>query len=433
LNQLRQQVYACCERSADALFELMDAVSSEPTARSLAELSLSPFFRRRWASVYEALEDGKIDEQRWMKVWTSILLHEHEGPVWVSIDSSSIARPEAETSSDRGMISVANLPHAAKPISVGWQFSTVMLLPSEASSWGAVLSQRRIESAQTAVSVGVQQVEDLRPLLPTSARLLADRWYATAPFLHACQQMSLGALIRLKRNRQLYRPAPAPQPGKRGAPRKDGELFQGSRPETWGDPDAVWSGIDWRGCALQVQAWRHLHVRQARDVELVVFRVLRDQAKGSKRDPRESWFVWVGPDELPLAEVALSYRQRFSHEHSYRFLKQDLLWGKVHVRTPEQFERWSLVVATAMNQLVVARLLEHAVYRPWERRRERVTPRQVRRGMPTILQQVGTPTRACQPRGKSPGRAKGWRPALAPRFEVVRKPKPVPKTCRKSA
>src|SRR5579885_226312 len=101
LNQLRHQVYQCYERSADALFELSDALSSETTARSLPELSLSPFFRRQWASVYEALEDGRIDEQRWMSVWTTALLAEQTGPIWISIDSTSIARPEADTSLDR--------------------------------------------------------------------------------------------------------------------------------------------------------------------------------------------------------------------------------------------------------------------------------------------------------------------------------------------
>src|SRR5579884_2426020 len=200
LKQIRQQIYACSERSADALFELSDALSSEATARSLPELSLSPFFRRTWASVYEALEDGKINEQRWAQVWTRALLAEHDGPVWISIDSTSIARPEAETSPDRGMIYVPNLPHATKPVSVGWQFSTVMLLPDQPSSWGAILSQRRISTAETAVAVGIQQLEALRPLLPASARLLADRWYVTGPFLQACQRLQMPALMRLKRN-----------------------------------------------------------------------------------------------------------------------------------------------------------------------------------------------------------------------------------------
>jgi hypothetical protein len=420
-TRIRQQVYGCFSRSADALFELVDALTSESAARSLPELSQSPFFRRKWGSVYEALEDGWINESRWSEVWTQELLAQHEGEVWVSIDSTSIVRPEAETSPDRGMIYVPNLPHATKPVSVGWQFSTVMLLPTTSSSWGAILSQRRIKSCETAVGVAIEQLRSLLPLLGASMRLLADRWYATGSFVAACQHMGVGALMRLKRNRKLYRPAPPYSPGKRGAPRKDGDLFQGSRPETWGEPDAAFAGTDEGGKAIEVQAWHQLHFRQAREVEVTVFRVLRLGAHETKRDPRESWFVWIGPDQLPLAEVASTYRRRFSHEHTYRFLKQDLFWTKARLRTPEQFERWSLVVATAMNQLVLSRHLSQVLFRPWERRRQVITPRQVRRVMGTLLMQVGTPTRRPQPRGKSPGRSQGSRSQPAQRYPVMRK------------
>jgi hypothetical protein len=426
-KEIRHQTMNCFERSRDALMELVDALCSSPQARSLPELSLSPIFRRKWASCYAALSDGRINEQRWSEVWTQALLAEHQGPVWISVDSTNIARPEAETSPDRGMIYVANMPHAKKPVSVGWQFSTVMLLPETASSWGSLLNQRRISSQETAIAIAIEQVEQLRSLLPLDTRLLADRWYVTGPFLSACQRLHLGALIRLKRNRKLYRTAPPRQAGRKGAPRKDGALFQGNRQETWGEPDASWRGTDWRDRPLQVQAWHQLHVRQAREVNVTVFRVLREQATGSKRDPRESWFVWSGEEMLELWEVANTYRRRFSHEHTYRFLKQDLFWTHVHVRTPEQFERWSLVVATAMNQLVLVRGFGQADYRPWQRRRDLVTPAQVRRVMPRLLQQVGTLTRVPKPRGKAPGRALGWRPSRAERFEIVRKTKTVPK------
>jgi len=220
--QIRHQIWQCFSRSADALFELAGALTGEVAARSLPELSLSASFRRKWSSVYEALEDGRIDTQRWSSIWTQALLASHEGPVWISVDSTSIARPEAETSPDRGMIYVCNLPHASKPVNVGWQFSTVMLLPAKRSSWGAILSQRRIQSQQTAVSVAIEQVEHLRPLLPGSVRILADRWYATGAFLLACQRMQVEVLLRLKRNRKLYRPAPVPLKGQRGAPRNLG-------------------------------------------------------------------------------------------------------------------------------------------------------------------------------------------------------------------
>jgi DDE family transposase len=433
MKQIRHQIYGCCQRSADALFELADALTCEAGASSLPELSRSPSFRRKWPSVYEALEDGQIESEQWSRIWTQALLAEHEGSVWISIDSTSIARPEACTSPDRGMIYVPNLPHATKPVSVGWQFSTVMLLPTTRSSWGAILSQRRIKSEHTAIEVAIDQLESLVSLLPEGVRVLADRWYVSAAFLQACQRLQVSALLRLKRNRKLYRPAPPSVVGKRGCPRKDGPLFQGSRPDTWGEPDAEWQGEDEASKEVLVQAWNHLHFRQAREIEVTVFRVLRPSARETRRDPRESWFVWIGPTPLPLREVAWTYQRRFSHEHTYRFLKQDLLWTKARVRTPEQFERWSLVVATAMNQLVLARHLGQALYRPWERRRDVVTPRQVRRVMPAILVQVGTPTHLPKPRGKSPGRTKGVRIRAAPRYEVVRKVKRVPKKPRKTA
>ena len=53
-----------------------------------------------------------------------------------------------------------------------------------------------------------------------------------------------------------------------------------------------------------------------------------------------------------------------SREHGFRFFKQDLLWTRVHVRTPEQFELWSWLVAIVMIQLYLARDLGQAVYRP---------------------------------------------------------------------
>jgi hypothetical protein len=76
LDHLRQQSYRCFERSRDALFNLSDALLSESQARSLPELSLSAFFERRWPSVYEALQDGRIDTKRLREVIVQALLVE---------------------------------------------------------------------------------------------------------------------------------------------------------------------------------------------------------------------------------------------------------------------------------------------------------------------------------------------------------------------
>ena len=182
-----------------------------------------------------------------------------------------------------------------------------------------------------------------------------------------------------------------------------------------------------------VSCWHCLHFRQAPHVEVTVIRVLREAARDTKRDRRESWFIWTGQEALPLEQVRPSYRKRFSQEHGYRFLKQDLLWTVAHLRTPEQLERWSWIVACACNQLLLCQSLGQAVLCPWESKQRAVTPRQVRRVMPGILCQLGTSARRLKPRGKSPSRPTGRLRMPAPRFGVVKKTKPVPKTRRTQA
>ena len=393
-------------RAGDAMMNLCDALLCETHARSLAEVSLSPFFERQWPSVYEALEDGRIDVPRLRRATVHALLQGRwpYETLWISFDSSSLARPEAHTSADRGMIYVPNLPHATKPVSVGWQFSTMMLLPHEPSSWVGILDQQRISTEQTAVEVACLQLRAVLPLLKRPVVIVADRWYATPEFLQGCRELGCQVVVRLKRNRKLYRPPVRLHT--RGAPPKDGPLFQGTRSETWGTPDELWEGED-KGKPVRVSRWNHLHFSQARDLSLSVVRVQREQATNTKRDPRESWFVLLD-DRIPLSQVVSMYARRFSQEHGYRFLKQELLWDKAQVRTPEQYERWSWLVALAHNHLLLARDLGHAAFRPWERpSAHALTPQQVRRGMSRILSQVGTPARVCQPRGKSPGRARG--------------------------
>src|SRR5579859_2466061 len=79
-------------------------------------------------------------------------------PICVGIDSSSMHRLEADSSRDRGMNYVPNMPHAIKSGSRGYQFSTLMLLPAQPSSWVGICEQRRIRTAQTTIEVGIEQL-----------------------------------------------------------------------------------------------------------------------------------------------------------------------------------------------------------------------------------------------------------------------------------
>ena len=157
--------------------------------------------------------------------------------------------------------------------------------------------------------------------------------------------------------------------------------------------------------------------------------MIRPQAPDSERDPRISWFVYQGEKpEGGVGLVALFYVLRFGQEHGYRFGKQALLWTEPRLRTPEQFDRWSQIVAIVHNHLVLARDLAEAELRPWENKQREHTPQQVRRGLAKLLPQLGTPAPPPKPRGKSKGRKNGEKVGKAKRFAVVFKKPKVPQS-----
>lgn len=425
LREFRHGVYQSFKQARDALFNLADALVSEDRAQSLPELSLSPFFERTWSSTYEALEDGIIDVQALQQVFIAHLPPRCSMPL-IAVDSTSSARPKARTSEDRSAQYVHNLPESAKPITYGWQFSTVVALPEKPSSWTYVLDQRRVVTSTTALQVAAEHLSEVTKHVPKETIVLLDRGYDSAWLWCQLSQLPIqGSLIRLKSNRCLYRPAPAPT-GKRGAPRKRGGKLQPIDLASHYDPSGEGEALDPTGKPVQVRFWRHMQIRDADWLTLCVIRVERPQAADTKRDPRISWFAWIGDEHADVVTVALCYVHRFSLEHGYRFDKQSLFWADVRVRTPAQFERWSWLVAIAHNQLVLARLVAGGVLRPWESRHRDLTLQQMRRGMGTLLQQLGTPARSPHARGKSPGRAKGAKIGKAKRFPVVRQVPKVP-------
>src|SRR5258708_6497122 len=256
-KDFRQQAYDCLERRPDALFGLCDGLLSEAQARSLAELSLSPFFDHTWSSVYAALADGQMDLEALRALCVRSVLAELpvDAPVWIAVDATSVARLEAHTSEDRGAIHLSNLPLCDKPISLGWSFSLVGVLPEQASSWTPPVEIQRISTQETAIQVAIKQLRQLKPLFGNQQVIvLADRWYGTPEMLRACRELGYSVLIRLKKNRKLYRKPVRLHP--RGPFPKDGSLFQGTRQETQTEPQAGWEGTDAAGPLSKVSRLR---------------------------------------------------------------------------------------------------------------------------------------------------------------------------------
>ena len=109
LQQFRSKAYQLLGRAKDATFDLMDAVLVTRNIYSFAELSLSPVFRRKWPSLYEALEDCRPNRHKLMKLYlTEIPILQR--PI-IAGDHTPLPRPEAQSLKDR------TYQHGAKVIS----------------------------------------------------------------------------------------------------------------------------------------------------------------------------------------------------------------------------------------------------------------------------------------------------------------------------
>lgn len=421
LSEYRRGLYATLTHSRDALFEVSDALLSYPTARSFVELSEAGCMQRRWPSLYQALSEGQIDTAALIQLWVRHLPSPSPDETLVlGLDATSIHRPLSHTYPDRTWVHAPNLPPTSRPVRPGWEYSTLACMPQAPSSQVYWLAVDRVASTASALAVGASQLHTVLPLLPSRPVLLADSRYASSKWLEWTRHLACDQLLRTAANRVLYRKAPPPI-GRRGGPRKDGDKFQGKDPETHKLPDTEWSGTDSKGKSITVSCWSGLHLRKCRDVQITAIRISRQSARDTKRDPKDSWYWWIGGQLPPLDTIPTLYSRRYSLEHAYRYDKQDMLWDKPHLRRPEQMSLWTLVVSAVHNELLLAAPQLQVEYRPWEPKGRLPTPRQVRRCIPRLLAQLGTPVRAVQPRGKSPGRAKGAPIRRAPQHLVLKK------------
>jgi hypothetical protein len=69
LKEFRQAAYKHLGKARDATFELADAVLLTRNAYCLADFSTCPVFRRKWPSIYEALQDCRPQRHKLMQLY----------------------------------------------------------------------------------------------------------------------------------------------------------------------------------------------------------------------------------------------------------------------------------------------------------------------------------------------------------------------------
>jgi hypothetical protein len=166
LIAFRQEIYSkVFVQRRDALMDTLDALLSTGSFPSFAMLSQSERFQRQWPSLYDAVEEGRINED----ALRTLLVRQlpQQGICVFPLDGSSWPRPRAQVLEDRQYVYQASSAVNGGTVTIGYPYSWLDWCAEPHSSWALPIDVRRIPSHQTAQEVGAEQVREL-------ARLRAD-------------------------------------------------------------------------------------------------------------------------------------------------------------------------------------------------------------------------------------------------------------------
>jgi DDE superfamily endonuclease len=412
LQEFRNSIYEYLGTAKDAVFELMDAVLTSPSINSYVSLSMSPVFRRKWPSIYEALRDSRPERAKLMKLMVEEITGE-EQPLLAG-DQSVWLRPDAVTLKERGF-------HHGKDgnIGLGQSYSTLAWVPETSGSWALPLRHERITSFETPTSKAAFQLKQVTRQLRIRPLAVYDRGYGNASFVKQTANIEADLLLRLSSNRCVW--GIPPVYSGRGAPCKHGHKFKLNDSETWTEATTVLEVTDPKIGLVRVTHWCDFHFRGSAERPMQLFRVEVVEPLGRNRKFQPLWLAWLGKTMPTLATLWLKYLRRFALEHWYRFAKQRLHWTQPQFGSTQVAERWSALMPLMTWQLWLARLECVDSPLPWQAPQDNLAPGRVAQTFAVIIAAIGSPAIPPQLRGKSLGRAKGDRFPPRIRYPVVKK------------
>ncbi len=373
LKAFRQAAYENLCRAHDATFELTDAVLLTRNAYCLADFSLSPVFRRRWSSAYEALQDTRPQRNKLMRLYIQQM--PTQGRIILAGDHTAWARPNAVTLQDRTIEHYCTDGPGNLPITKGEGYSTIAWIPEQSGSWALPLRHERITSWETPIDKAVWQLLQVCKHLPSRPISLWDSEYGCAPFVLKTADIAADKLMRLRSNFCLW--GAPPLYSRIGRPRIHGDKFKLNDPQTWGEPVQILEVDDHSLGQIRISLWQNLHFRKAPGHPMLLLRVERFNERRVGKVLKPLWLAWVGEEMPPLEETWRLYLRRFAVDHWYRFAKQRLHWTLPKLSTPKQCERWSDLMPLITWELWLARDIVTDSPLPWQKSIAKLTPGRV--------------------------------------------------------
>jgi hypothetical protein len=340
-----------------------------------------------------------------------------------------------QTSPEHGYYHHHTRQSHGQPIVAGWNYSWLVQVPEQCSSWAAPVRVRRMTPGENPNQVAAEQICSLlrqRSCCPGPIPIVSfDAGYDLVQLGVALAEAPVCLLVRLRSGRCLYAaPSLAPTGGR---PRRHGQKFVCDDPTTWPEPSAVWASTQPQYGRVRIQAWNGLHpipqnhakrgTRQAKPIVTgTLIRLEVEHLPRPTKAPVPLWLWWWGPVAPTLEIIWRVYIARFAIEHLFRFFKQTLKWAAPKLRVPAAADRWTWLLILAYVQLRLAQPLVHDLRLPWQRPLpvEKLTPARVRRAFSLLLRDLGSPVSVPKPCGRSPGRPKGIRSPPAKRIPAVK-------------
>ena len=440
VQEFRAAVAATLGASSAVLLNLIDALVTAPRPASPVELALNPMFAYDWSSLYQALRRAEaqlaptIEEDDWLRRLRAARLswlqaqppaeqRAELGPWHVRVlDASNYDRPKTRT------VQVGYV-HGADGMQPGHALS---LLGERvgAGSWTLPLELAWFSPRSDPLSFGAAQLEQFVKQHGWSAEqvLAVDAQYTAAPFLKPVHELGIPLLGRVRNNRCFYLPPPAYSGC--GRPAVRGRKLKLNDARTLPPVEAQEGWELTGGGRIEVSRWDDVRMKQWPTQRLLLYRVVEYKADGRRRYKRPLWLIFVptvAPSAAPTPRQAEAiYDERFSIEHSIRFLKGELgaTCGQFNGPAAEgRVQVWVELVATALWLLWALRELAqgNTEQLPGWWRRGKLTPGAVRRMAAGLLLSFGWSKPQPKPRGKSPGRASGTKMEPRRRYKVYRK------------
>ena len=444
LKKFRSELYLFFKKRTDATMNLVDAISSYGhRARSVVQLSESPYFERGYGSITDAIADG-LPEADWENIekLTFETIQQQpkiDEPPCFLIDCTPNPRPFSNKLADRSITHAPNPAPGNKPICVGHQYSCVALLPSDKQErnkkWVCPLSMSRVTSEEKGNEVGMQKLIEHIGQLGLQDELVVsvgDSLYGSEKCREICtKQSNLVHIFRVNSKRNVFfQPNnEAVKQTKRGRKKEYGNKMSLQDTKLHPEPDlqtdTVWHTRTGNTHFVKIGAWENMLIRGSRKYRsaehpMTLIKISIVDENGDLVFKKPLWIAIFGGlrDKISLISAFQYYQSRYDIEHFFRFSKSKLLLDTHQTANVEHEENWWRLCMVAHNQLYLAKSIAPKLPKPWEKYLPEyanaskdgdpiATPAQTQRGFEAVLNKIGTPAAACVKRGKAPGRKRG--------------------------